>query len=100
MLSLLRHLRFEQYEHFTRTSNMSKPVLYYTILSPPVRAVLLTAAAIGLELELREVNLLDKEHLTPEYLKVICSQFGRNYLTIIVSFHLPDEPAAHHTNSR
>lgn len=32
---------------------MSKPALYYATLSPPSRAVLLTAKAIGLDLELR-----------------------------------------------
>uniref|UniRef100_A0A0K8VWZ4 Glutathione S-transferase 1 n=2 Tax=Bactrocera latifrons TaxID=174628 RepID=A0A0K8VWZ4_BACLA len=48
----------------------SKPVLYYTLRSPPCRAVLLTAAAIGLELELRLTNLKERDHLTPEFLKL------------------------------
>lgn len=34
------------------------PILYYNELSPPVRAVLLTAKAIGLNLELREVSII------------------------------------------
>ncbi|EDX08611.1 GD24922 [Drosophila simulans] len=49
---------------------MSKPALYYATLSPPSRAVLLTAKAIGLDLELRPINLLKGEHLTPEFLKL------------------------------
>ncbi|KAM8711781.1 hypothetical protein ACLKA7_012311 [Drosophila subpalustris] len=49
---------------------MSKPALYYATLSPPSRAVLLTAKAIGLELELRPINLLKGEHLTPEFVKM------------------------------
>ncbi|XP_076241613.1 glutathione S-transferase 1-1-like [Calliopsis andreniformis] len=41
--------------------------LYYMALSSPCRAVLLTAEAIGLPLNLKEVNLFAGEHLTPEY---------------------------------
>ncbi|CAD7015398.1 unnamed protein product [Ceratitis capitata] len=48
----------------------TKPVLYYSPRSPPCRAVLLTAAAIGVELDLRLTNLKEKEHLTPEFLKL------------------------------
>nr|XP_036226002.1 glutathione S-transferase 1 isoform X1 [Bactrocera oleae] len=48
----------------------AKPVLYYSARSPPSRAVLLTAAAIGLELDLRPTNLKQREHLTPEFLKL------------------------------
>uniref|UniRef100_A0A1A9V6B1 Glutathione S-transferase 1 n=1 Tax=Glossina austeni TaxID=7395 RepID=A0A1A9V6B1_GLOAU len=49
---------------------MSKPVLYYAKLSPPARAVLLTAKAIDLELELKPINLMKGEHLTPEFIKI------------------------------
>ncbi|XP_064542642.1 glutathione S-transferase 1 [Drosophila montana] len=45
-----------------------KPVLYYAPRSPPCRAVLLTAAALGLELDLRTVNVKAGEHMTPEFL--------------------------------
>jgi len=41
--------------------------LYYLPPSPPCRAVLLTAEAIGLEMELIMVNTSAGEHLTPEY---------------------------------
>ncbi|TMW46165.1 hypothetical protein DOY81_008755 [Sarcophaga bullata] len=43
---------------------MTKPVLYYTPRSPPCRAVLLTAAALG------TMNLKEADHLTPEFLKL------------------------------
>ncbi|XP_023297286.1 glutathione S-transferase 1 [Lucilia cuprina] len=49
---------------------MSKPVLYYTPRSPPCRAVLLTAAALGVDLDLRPMNLKEGDHLTPEFLKL------------------------------
>ncbi|XP_076630711.1 glutathione S-transferase 1-1-like [Colletes latitarsis] len=41
--------------------------LYYTPMSSPCRAVLLTAEAIGFPLNLKEIDLLSGEHLTPEY---------------------------------
>ncbi|XP_014102297.2 glutathione S-transferase 1 isoform X2 [Bactrocera oleae] len=49
---------------------MAKPVLYYATLSPPSRAVLLTAKLLGLDLELRPVNLLKGEHLTDDFIKM------------------------------
>lgn len=48
----------------------SKIVLYYRPLSPPSRAVLLTAKAIQVNLELKNINVLKGEHLTSEYRKV------------------------------
>nr|XP_012215005.1 PREDICTED: glutathione S-transferase 1-1-like [Linepithema humile]XP_012215006.1 PREDICTED: glutathione S-transferase 1-1-like [Linepithema humile] len=41
--------------------------LYYFPVSSPCRAVLLTAEAIGLEMELIELNISVGEHMTPEY---------------------------------
>ncbi|XP_037035125.1 glutathione S-transferase 1-1-like [Bradysia coprophila] len=49
---------------------MNKPILYGSELSPAVRGVLLTAKAMDLELELRPINILAGEHLTPEYLEM------------------------------
>lgn len=43
---------------------------YYAKFSPPCRAVQLTAAALGLKLELIDTDLRNGAHLTPEYLKV------------------------------
>ncbi|XP_037953511.1 glutathione S-transferase 1-like [Teleopsis dalmanni] len=49
---------------------MPKLALYYATLSPPSRAVMLTAKALELDLELRPINLIKGEHLTPEFLKI------------------------------
>lgn len=56
--------------------------LYMTPTSPPVRAVLCTAKALGVELELIEVNLLEAEHMTPEYIKVSCKVGGLLDITV------------------
>lgn len=44
--------------------------LYYVPGSAPCRAVLLTAKALNLNLNLKLVDLHHGEHLKPEYLKV------------------------------
>lgn len=46
------------------------PKLYYIPISPPVRAVLMTANAVGIDLDLQKVDLFAKEHLNPEFIKV------------------------------
>ncbi|EEZ98838.1 Glutathione S-transferase 1-1-like Protein [Tribolium castaneum] len=46
------------------------PTLYMMPPSPPVRAVLITAKSIGLDLELKQLNLRRGDHKTPEYLKL------------------------------
>lgn len=43
---------------------------YYTPGSPPCRSVLLTAKALGLELNLKTLDLHHGEHLKPEFVKV------------------------------
>lgn len=59
----------------------SKIVLFYRPLSPPSRAVLLTAKAIGINLQLKDLNVLKGEHLTTEFRKVhfilglLCGQY-------------------------
>lgn len=53
--------------HFTVTVNMD---FYYSPLSPPCRSVQLVAKALGLELNLKLVNMLEKEHLKPEFVKI------------------------------
>uniref|UniRef100_A0AAG5DTP0 glutathione transferase n=1 Tax=Anopheles atroparvus TaxID=41427 RepID=A0AAG5DTP0_ANOAO len=46
-------------------------ILFYTLhLSPPCRAVELTAKALGLQLERKIVDLLGGDHLKPEFLKL------------------------------
>ncbi|XP_013108646.1 glutathione S-transferase 1 [Stomoxys calcitrans] len=49
---------------------MAKPILYMATLSPPSRAVMLTAKALDLDLEYKHINLLKGEHLTPEFIKM------------------------------
>lgn len=44
--------------------------VYYTDLSPPSRAVLLTVRALELDVEYINVDLMKGEQHDPEYLKV------------------------------
>lgn len=46
--------------------------LYQVAGSAPCRAVCLTAAALGVDINLKNVDLMSGEHLKPEFLKVIC----------------------------
>lgn len=48
----------------------SKPIFYYVLRSPPCRAVLMAAKAIGVELELKVTETWKGENRTPEFLKV------------------------------
>lgn len=50
------------------TTNTMK--LFHNEMSPPSRAVLLTAKALGIEMETQEVDLENQENLTPEFLQV------------------------------
>ncbi|XP_034243950.1 glutathione S-transferase 1-1-like [Thrips palmi] len=47
-----------------------KPVLYYLSASPPCRSVLVTARQIGLDLDIRTVNILAGEHLAEDFVKL------------------------------
>lgn len=49
------------------------PTLYMFHESPPSRAVMMTAKAIGLSLKLKEISYLDQDNLKPEFLKVSAS---------------------------
>lgn len=44
--------------------------LFYTGASAPCRLVLLVAAALDLQLNLQNVDLIAGEHLKPDFLKV------------------------------
>lgn len=57
---------------------MSIPILYAMDPSPPSRAVYLTAEAIGLKYEMREVNLLEGDHLKESYQEVHGVYFLKN----------------------
>lgn len=54
----------------SRCEEMSPPTLYFLDVSPPVRGVVLVAKALGVELDIKPLNLAAGEHLTPEFLKV------------------------------
>jgi hypothetical protein len=46
------------------------PTLYMIRYSQPVRATLMTIRAIDLDVELKEVNLIEKKQLSSDYTKV------------------------------
>jgi len=43
---------------------------YYVPGSAPCRSVLMTAKAVGVDLNLKLTNLMAGEHLTPEFIKM------------------------------
>lgn len=50
---------------------MTKSIdLYYFPPSPPSRAVLLTAKVVGVDLNLKSVNIAKGEQMAPHYVKV------------------------------
>lgn len=49
--------------------------LYYVPASGPCRAVQMAAKAVGVELNLKYVNLLAKDQLKPDFIKVKTHQF-------------------------
>lgn len=49
---------------------MSKPILCYVALSPPARAALMTAREIGLDVEIKHVNMAVAEQRSAEYKKL------------------------------
>ncbi|XP_065350255.1 glutathione S-transferase 1-like [Cloeon dipterum] len=52
------------------SSKSGKLVLYYDERSAPCRAVLLTAAALNIKLKLKRLDLLAKETLNPDFVKI------------------------------
>lgn len=52
-------------------TEIKMPIDFYQLPgSAPCRAVALTAAALGIEMNFKEVNLMNGDNLKPEYLKV------------------------------
>lgn len=45
--------------------------VYYFPPSPPSRAVLLTAKIVGIELNLKSINIAKGEQMAPYYIKVL-----------------------------
>lgn len=44
--------------------------LYYHPFSPPSRAVVLMAKAVGVDLNLKKIDILAGEHMKPEFLAI------------------------------
>lgn len=53
--------------------------LYYVPGSAPCRTVLLAAKAVGVDLNLKYLDLMKGEHLTPEFIKVSTLIISRYY---------------------
>lgn len=47
-----------------------KLILYTNILSPPCRAVMMCGAELGIEFDLKIVDVLAFEHIKPDYVEV------------------------------
>ncbi|XP_058445978.1 glutathione S-transferase 1-like [Malaya genurostris] len=53
-----------------KNPRMGKILLYTAAISPPAHSVKLTAEALGLELEIKALNLLAGDHLKPDFIKL------------------------------
>ncbi|XP_066598947.1 glutathione S-transferase 1-like [Prorops nasuta] len=49
---------------------MSKPIFYTLDMSPCCRSVYLTSAAIGVDFEIREIDIFKSEHLSEDFVKI------------------------------
>lgn len=61
--------------HRSQTTTPPSPVamsldLYYLPLSPPCRSVMLTAKAVGVEFNLKKLDVLSGEQLKPDFLAI------------------------------
>lgn len=50
------------------------PTLYYLPPSPPCRSVLLLGKMLGIEFNLKAVNIMEMEHLKPDFVAVSFEQ--------------------------
>lgn len=66
----------------------TKPILYYVDWSPPVRTVALTAAALGVDLDMKEVDIIKLHHLKPEFIEVLHFLLYLKSLVIFFVFQL------------
>lgn len=65
--------------------------LYWTVGSPPCHAVQMTAKAVGVDLNLKSVNLAIGEHLKEDFLKVhLTKVFKRAINILLICFPLRD----------
>jgi glutathione S-transferase len=49
--------------------------LYHNHLSYPSRAAFMVARAVGVDIRVKNINLLENEHLSPEFTKVSQKHF-------------------------
>lgn len=68
---------------------MAPIVLYTTRRTPAGRAVEITAKMIGLELDVKFMDLTKKEHMTEEFLKVSVNDYGLVLGVIKMTFSTP-----------
>lgn len=68
---MIRRFSSEFLGSFNQNNLQTDITLHYTKLSPPSRAILMVAKALGIKLELKNVDMQNEEHLTPEFLKVL-----------------------------
>ncbi|KAF2346391.1 Glutathione S-transferase N-terminal, partial [Trinorchestia longiramus] len=66
----IKEMAVEMKERKMIAKKMAPPVLYYMPYSAPCRSVLLAAKHVGLELTLKNTDLMKKEHLTPEFIAI------------------------------
>lgn len=67
---MIRRFSCEFVSPFSKINLPTDITLHHTILSPPSRSVLLVAKVLGIKLELKNVDVQNGEHLTPDFLKV------------------------------
>lgn len=64
-----------------RSKMPNQPIkVYYYPVSPPCRAVLLTARLLGLKVELVLINIMEGEQKSPEFIKVSLTNGELRYL--------------------
>lgn len=45
--------------------------LYYFAPSAPARVALLAARAVGVDVTVKDIDLFERKHITPEFVKVV-----------------------------
>lgn len=61
----------EQFVYCLFRGQQMMPILYYLPPSPPCRAVLLLGRMLEIEFDLKTVNVMEGEHLKPDFVQVI-----------------------------
>lgn len=67
---MIRRFSCEFVSPFSKIKLPNNIALYYTTMSPQSQAIMLVAKVLGIELQLKFVDMEKGEHLTPEFLKV------------------------------